>query len=174
MGAKSKQAIEQAGAAIAAILAAANSLAENYKQLQQARSASIDAKLALANYITNNKGGSDLALRARTDPQIAEKYHAVLAGRADVERICRLCADDHERGVTAVNQLIAAKQKLVDLINAKQRVRNQKTGNIIKKIGNLVKTKSLGDLKAEYARLDKAFEATKLAMMGINSKDYLP
>jgi hypothetical protein len=172
MGAKAKQAINQAEAAIGEILGATDRLLANLKELDKVRGACFEKQMVLAKYLTDNKGSDDMVARAKADPNITQMLRNIEDARQEIARVKGECSRDHDGIIAGDQSLMAAVDVVANLIKAKQAKRDKKTSNPLKKLVNIAKTKSLGDLRAEFDRILKAHQEVKNKTMGIKISDY--
>lgn len=155
MGAKAKAAIAKAERAIDSMTKLVAKLKADYDKMYAEQGRAIDLHMEWASYFQKKyPGETDMRARARTDETISEymvKIAATKKAAADLKADCRAGLDaftaEGDKIVEAVNQVTA-------LINAKRAKRNS-SNNVVKKLINKVKTKSLGDLVAEKEKVIK-------------------
>jgi hypothetical protein len=154
MGAKAKQAIAGAERAIASMTSVVADLKSHFAKMYQQQARSLDLHMALAKYVKDTyPDDSDLKARAADDPKIAKLVEDMAEAKAKGNGFFQSCLKDLKSFEAEADKIVEAANKVTQLINAKRTTRNAPTKNIVKKIVNKAKTKSLGDLVAEKAKI---------------------
>jgi hypothetical protein len=159
MGAKAKQAIAGGERAIASMTRVVADLKSHFVKMYEQKKRSLDLQIALAKYVKDTyPGDSDLKARAAEDREIAKLLGEVAEAKAKGNGFFQNCLDDLKSFEAEADKIVEAANKVTELINAKRAKRNEPTKNIVKKIVNKAKTKSLGDLVKEKAKIMAAIE----------------
>ena len=154
MGAKAKQAISGAERAIASMTGVVRQLKTHFDAMYAQQGQSIDLKLAMAKHFQTTYPGEDnLRARVGQDNKLLKFMGDIAESKAKASNFQRDCLLDLQNFEEEGEKIIAALNKVTELIQAKRAKRNEPTKNVIKKLVNKVKTKSLGDLVAERAKV---------------------
>lgn len=159
MGAKAKAAIAGAERAIASMTKFVTEMKGHYDSMYAQQGKSIDAHMALASYVKDTyPKDENLTARAANDPKIKKFVDDIAAAKKLAGEFREACVADLENFSAEGDKIVAAVNKVTELINAKRAKRNEPTKNVLKKLVNKVKTKSLGDLVAEKAKVIAVIE----------------
>jgi hypothetical protein len=154
MGAKAKRAIAGAERAIASMTQVAADLKSHFAQMYKQKGRHLDLQIELAKYVKNTyPGDSDLKARAAEDPEIARLVKEIAEAKAKGNGFFQNCLDDLDSFEAEADKIVDAANEVTKLINTKRAKRNEPTKNIVKKLVNKAKTKSLGDLVEEKAKI---------------------
>lgn len=167
MGAKAKQAITQAASALSDVENAAKSLETNYKALHAANKTSVEFNIAAATKRTDVKSAKTDQDRRKIAEEVLKLEQSWETAHARCAQLRGACRDDMKNVRASAEPLKAALKTLETMIIAKYRKRNE-SKNVVKKLVNMAKTKSLGDLMAENDRIVKAVKAIEVSLMGID------
>jgi hypothetical protein len=173
MGAKAKQAIAEAQTVIKEMNDLIDDFIARYQQIATESKERLTKKLELSQYAGEHyKGDDNFRDHAKDDPKMAEMIREIEESGTRIRQLEQMCVHDYEEIREGQDRLTTVLQKLQALIDTKQAKRDKKT-NVIKKLVNLTKTKSLGDLKTERDRIWVAFDRVRQTLDRFPIKSFL-